>query len=179
MAVFLLPLLRRAYERYTLPKASPLASINSATAEARLQHRLAFDFVTGLIYVIALNGTSIFKIILILFVNFRIATALPRHAVPAATWIFNVGLLFANELGQGYRYSVLGQALVPFFPAAGDWGKYLESYSGLNPRWEVLFNLAVLRMVSFNFDYYWSLDQSRAGSPLEVCSANRLFDQTS
>jgi hypothetical protein len=34
-------------------------------------------------------------------------------------------------------------------------------------RWEVLFKFTILRLVSFNLDYYWS-SHSRAGSPLEV-----------
>jgi protein-cysteine N-palmitoyltransferase HHAT len=182
--VALQPPLRRAYERFTLPKQSvPNGNATSVTqsqaaANARLQSRLAFDFIAALVYVVALNGTSIFKIILILLINFKIATALPRHSIPAATWIFNVAILFANELAHGYRFSSLGEALVPFFPAAGDWGKALDSYGGLNPRWEVLFNLTVLRMISFNLDYYWSLNQSRAGSPVEV-STDSFFHRLS
>lgn len=117
----------------------------------------------------ALNGFSSLKVLLILFLNFKIATALPRNAIPLTTWVFNIGILFANELGQGYRFAAMGQALAPFFAPAADWGKTLDSYGGLNPRWEVLFNLTVLRMISFNFDHYWSLDRSRAGSPIEVC----------
>jgi len=31
----------------------------------------------------------------------------------------------------------------------------------------VLFNICVLRLISFNFDYYWSFDR-RATSPIEV-----------
>ncbi|KAH0843761.1 Glycerol uptake protein 1 [Fonsecaea pedrosoi] len=143
---------------------SPVAQ---STAESRLRHRLAFDFGSALIYILALNGSSIFKILLILFINFKIATALPRDAIPVATWVFNIAILFANELAQGYRYSVMAEALVPFIPVAADWSKFLDSYGGLNPRWEVLFNITVLRMISFNFDYYWSLDRSRAGSPIE------------
>ena len=176
------PLLRRLYERFTLPN-QPVANGNGkstshsqAVANARLRCRLAFDFVSALVYVTALNGTSIFKILLILLVNFKIATALPRHAIPAATWTFNVGLLFANELCHGYRYAALSEAIVPFFPAAKDWGRFLDAYGGLNPRWEVLFNLTVLRMISFNMDHYWSRSLSRAGSPVEVCQFGGVPD---
>jgi D-alanyl-lipoteichoic acid acyltransferase DltB (MBOAT superfamily) len=34
-------------------------------------------------------------------------------------------------------------------------------------RWEILFNITILRLISFNLDYYWSLDR-RSGSPIEV-----------
>ncbi|EXJ64095.1 hypothetical protein A1O7_00431 [Cladophialophora yegresii CBS 114405] len=171
--LFLHPSLRRLYELYTSsapPASDGIAQSTAhgqAAADARLRSRLAFDFVSALIYVTALNGTSVLKILLILLINFKIATALPQHAIPVTTWVFNIGILFANELARGYPYSVMGEAIVPFFPAASNWGKFLDSYGGLQPRWEVLFNFTVLRMISFNFDYYWSLGRSRAGSPLE------------
>ena len=47
------------------------------------------------------------------------------------------------------------------------WGRWLDSFGGLLSRWEILFNLTVLRMISFNMDYYWSLDR-RSYSPVEV-----------
>jgi len=125
---------------------------------------------SALVYIAALNGSSFVKILLILFINFKIGTALPQKAIPATTWVFNIVILFANELCQGYRYSAIGNALTPVLPAAADWGKRLDSYGGLNPRWEVLFKITILRMISFNFDHYWSLDRSRAGSPIEVSS---------
>lgn len=119
-------------------------------------------------YIAALNGFSTFKILLILFINFKIGTALPRSAIPAATWVFNIVILFANELGRGYPFTTMSDFISPIFPAAAGWGKFLDTYAGLNSRWEVLFKITVLRMISFNFDYYWSLDRSRAGSPIEV-----------
>lgn len=143
--------------------------ISSAhVAEQRLRRRTSFDFWAALVYIAALNGTSMLKIFFILLINYKIATALPRNAVPLTTWVFNIGILFANELTQGYRYTSIGNALAPFVPSAVEWGKTLDSYGGLNPRWEVLFKITILRMISFNFDYYWSLDRSRAGSPIEV-----------
>ncbi|KIV80206.1 hypothetical protein PV11_07725 [Exophiala sideris] len=166
------PLLRRAYERLFPSRievsngtAKPAPSVQGA--DQRLRGRLAFDFWSALVYIAALNGSSFMKILLILFVNFKIGTVLPRKAIPATTWVFNIVILFANELCQGYRYSAIANALAPILPAAADWGKTLDSYGGLNPRWEVLFKITILRMISFNFDHYWSLDRSRAGSPIE------------
>ena len=172
--VVLQPFLRRAYERLSL-SAAPVANgdfkskATEVAAESRLQSRLSFDFCSGIIYIAALNGLSALKILLILLINFKLATSLPRKAVPAGTWVFNIAILFANELAQGYRYSALSDGLTPFFPAAADLGQFLDSYGGLNPRWEVLFKITILRMISFNLDYYWSLDRLRAGSPVEVC----------
>lgn len=142
-------------------------------ADQRLRRRLAFDFWSALVYIAALNGTSMLKILVILFVNFKIGTALPRNAIASTTWVFNIVILFANELCQGYRYSAIGNFLVPVWPAAADWGRTLDSYGGLNPRWEVLFKVTILRMISFNFDRYWSMDRSRAGSPIEVSQPSK------
>jgi len=47
-----------------------------------------------------------------------------------------------------------------------NFGHTLDSYGGLIPRWEVLFNFTILRLISFNLDYYWSLN-TRTSSPLE------------
>jgi hypothetical protein len=59
----------------------------------------------------------------------------------------------------------------PTVSEKGEWsrnfGHTLDSYGGLMARWEVLFNFTVLRLISFNLDYYWSLN-SKVGSPLEV-----------
>lgn len=48
-----------------------------------------------------------------------------------------------------------------------NWGTWLDSHGGLIPRWEILFNITVLRLISFNLDYYWSLDYNSA-SAIEV-----------
>ncbi|KAK5216713.1 glycerol transporter [Exophiala xenobiotica] len=170
--VILHPIVRRGYERLSASN-SPIANGESNSkagvqnAEQRLRRRVGFDFWSALVYIAALNGASMLKILLILFVNFKIATALPQKAIPVATWVFNITILFANELTQGYRFSALGNALAPIMPVMADWAKVLDSYGGLNPRWEVLFKITILRMISFNFDYYWSLGRSRAGSPIE------------
>lgn len=115
-----------------------------------------------------------FKIFLILYTNFCIATRLPRKYIPAATWIFNIATLFANELADGYKFAKLAALLSPLEGVAPqdanlvhNWGAWLDSYGGIMPRWEILFNLTVLRLISFNMDYYFSLER-RGGSPEEV-----------
>ncbi|RAL67864.1 hypothetical protein DID88_008590 [Monilinia fructigena] len=98
---------------------------------------------------------------------------LPRKFIPAATWIFNIGILFANELSDGYRFTSIAQYISPKGEAGlqngallHSWAEWMDSYSGIVPRWEILFNLTVLRLISFNLDYYWSLEKA-AGSALE------------
>ena len=145
----------------------------SAAIEARKESRIRFDVGFAVIFIIALHGVSAVKVFAILYINYQVATALPHRYVPAATWIFNIAILFANELCNGYKFSdAVSLLLPPQTSKAGDapqgnWGEWVDSYGGLIPRWEILFNICVLRLISFNFDYYWSLDR-RAVSPVEV-----------
>lgn len=164
------PLLRRAYNSLAATSAAG-TSIPSSSSWATPQHfasRVNFDFVSGLVFIIALHGFSALKVLTILYINYSIAMRLPRNSVPTATWIFNLTVLFANELAQGYHFKTLTEAAAPFYAGAEDLGKFLDGWGGLIPRWEVLFNITILRLIAFNMDYYWSLARDRAGSPIEV-----------
>lgn len=158
------PILRRVAEYMG---GTPHITKTTAEATARFRARITFDIIFALIFITVLHGFSALKIFILLYINFIIATILPRNYIPAATWIFNIGTLFANELAHGYRFSD-ATSLLPALASVGDFGKSMDSYGGLLPRWEIHFNITVLRMISFNLDYYWSLDRDRAGSPVEV-----------
>ena len=177
------PLLRRIYEQFAGPAVSgsdgsrSKAESSAAAADARMNRRITFDLVFACIFLLALHGISAFKVLFILYLNYQIATALPKHYVPVATWVFNIAILFANELSHGYRFNDFAKWILPpettnagyvrgnlRYESVGQW---VDSYGGLMPRWEILFNICVLRLIAFNFDYVWSLDR-RAGSPVEV-----------
>ncbi|KAM3088506.1 glycerol transporter, variant 2 [Clarireedia jacksonii] len=174
------PLLRRAYEfinpvstKIGSPKSSGNTYISVAQGEGRLNQRASFDFAFAFIFLAALHGFSIFKVLIILCINYGIATRLPRQFIPMATWTFNIAILFANELSDGYKYTTIanflsptGNSGLPSNTVLHSWAQWMDSYLGIIPRWEILFNLTVLRLISFNLDYYWSLDR-RAGSLLE------------
>ncbi len=178
------PLLRRLYE-ILRPVSStslrPEKKLNgsptytsASDGDARMDQRASFDYGFALIFLAALHGFSALKVILILYLNFSIATRLPRQYVPVATWIFNIGTLFANELCDGYKFAKIAQLISPAGPGSvakgtelENWGMWLDSYGGIMSRWEILFNITVLRLISYNMDYYWSLNR-RAGSSLEV-----------
>jgi hypothetical protein len=191
MALLLIshPLLRRLYETlYPIPTTNARANnklnssvqsyISSAEGEARMNQRTSFDFGFTMVFLCALHGFSALKVLMILYINFCIATRLPRRYVPTATWIFNIGTLFANELCSGYKFAnvveYMSHSSVPSTSekiVLHNWGTWLDSYGGIVPRWEILFNITVLRLISFNLDYYWSQDR-RAGSPIEVSIYN-------
>lgn len=166
------PLLRKAWSSlYPAPVRS------NGSASDRLDKRASFDYAFAILFLFILHGVSALKVLLILYINYQVATKLPRRNVPAATWIFNISILFANELCSGYHFKDIAGFLSPPIPMDGApalldsglmrWGAWLDSYGGLMSRWHVLFNITILRLVSFNLDYYWSLDK-RNSSSIEV-----------
>ncbi|KAF2001005.1 MBOAT-domain-containing protein [Amniculicola lignicola CBS 123094] len=185
LVVLLHPLLRKAYDSFwradTYTQVRPSNSLSGLTqgltsgaaADARLEQRVSFDVAFAAVFLAALHGFSVFKITAILYMNYSIAKKVPRQYMPAATWIFGVGILFANELTRGYSYASIVSFFLPSTagsekgPTPTNFGSTLDHYGGLVPRWEVTFNFTVLRLISFNLDYYWSLN-SRGNSPLEV-----------
>ncbi|KAI9834994.1 MAG: hypothetical protein M1819_002717 [Sarea resinae] len=183
------PLLRRLYNSirpassgsissHPSDSKEPSSSRNSsltlpAAANARLEQRISFDLIFAAVFLCALHGFSAIKVVVILYINYALATRLPKQQVPPATWVFNIGILFANELCQGYPFAsvenfFLGWSGLVDTAGQGSWGAWLDSFGGLMPRWEILFNITVLRLISFNLDYYWSRND-RGGSPIEVC----------
>jgi len=147
----------------------------SAAADARLNQRVSFDVIFAAIFLTVLHGFSVFKIMAILYANYYIATKLPRQYVPAASWTFAVGTLFANEFTTGYSYGTLFSMFLPSIvsekgESARNLGHVLDSYGGLMSRWEVLFKFTILRLISFNLDYYWAHTQQHSSSSLEVIS---------
>ena len=186
LLLFFQPLLRRVYETLRpLPPQNGSAKGNGKTfisaleGEARLEQRASFDFRFALIFLAAMHGFSALKVLLILYINFSIGTRLPRKLVPAATWFFNISILFANELCEGYKFAYIASYLAPSGDEVSliyDWGKWLDSYGGVMSRWEVLFNITVLRLISFNMDYYFSLNKT-GGSPIEVSRTNQKYPE--
>ncbi|KAI0909212.1 MBOAT, membrane-bound O-acyltransferase family-domain-containing protein [Ustulina deusta] len=175
--VVLHPLLRRLYNGvvYRANSGGQASRPTLEEADQRLNQRASFDFGFAIIYLLALHGVSAVKILAILYLNYQVATTLPRKSVPVATWVFNIGVLFANELGKGYKFKDIASILWVFLSGGlidesnsslVNWGRWLDSYGGLMGRWEILFNITVLRLISFNLDYYWSLDR-RGYSPVE------------
>lgn len=178
------PLLRKGWNAI-----NPISSRKEA-GQSRLEQRASFDCAFAVLFLFILHGVSALKVLSILYINFQIATKIPRNYVPAVTWIFNIGTLFANELCQGYHLkSIASFVAPPTISLSGDdksphfvdsnlmqWGAWLDSYGGLVSRWEVLFNITILRLISFNMDYYWSVDRRNVNS-LEVCCSPPVFDR--
>ncbi|KAL4869050.1 hypothetical protein BDV12DRAFT_168522 [Aspergillus spectabilis] len=169
------PLLRHVCKYFISPSSASITNKGNpvaAAGDARAARRIQFDCYFALVFITALHGISAFKILFILYLNYRIAKDLPRKYVPGATWAFSIATLFANELCGGYQL----ERMVGFWTFAADetgkeptiieWARGLDRFGGLMPRWEILFKITILRLISFNMDYHWCLDYS-AASPIE------------
>lgn len=154
-------------------RGSPETALSKEQAgDNRMKQRTTFDFIFALIFLLALHGSSSLKVLTILFLNYKVAKTLPRRFVPPATWIFNILVLLGNEIFKGYKYRNMAAALSSEADGPSTLialGAWLDSHGGIIGRWEILFNITILRLISFNLDYYWSLnDHSSSSSPLEV-----------
>ncbi|KAI8331343.1 hypothetical protein BC941DRAFT_382702 [Chlamydoabsidia padenii] len=117
-------------------------------AKGRL-HLLAL---TSTIIIGALHGTSVIKIGIIISTSYAIGRLSGGSKLnPILTWIFNLAVLFLNEVYNGYSFIDLHSSL-----------GWMDQYSGVISRWHVLFNFVMLRLVSFNMDYYWQHQKTRA-----------------
>ncbi|KAI8596147.1 MBOAT-domain-containing protein [Dissophora ornata] len=120
---------------------------NSQQVLYRTYFFLAFSF----IYLYFMYGYSTLKIVAIVTMNYMVAK-LGRGAkwMPMATWAFNLAVLFLNEGYDGYNFADLHDSLA-----------WLDENKGMNRRWDVNFNFTMLRLVSFNLDYFWFFNMPR------------------
>ncbi|KAF9929630.1 glycerol transporter, partial [Linnemannia zychae] len=126
----------------------PSKTTNSLKYPQQPLFRTYFFLAFSAIYLYFMYGNSILKILLIVSANYAIAK-LGNNArwMPIATWTFNVAVLFLNEGYKGYNFSDIHESLT-----------WLDDNTGMDRRWDVHFNFTMLRLVSFNLDYYWSLN---------------------
>lgn len=166
------PILRRLWNAIYKPDNQ-----REAKGSARLEQRASFDFAFAMVFLVILNGISAVKVLVILCINFQIGRKAPRRYVPIATWFFNISTLFANELCEGYHLRNLAAYISPPVGGASASGEvtdsplmrtgaWLDGFGGIMPRWEVLFNITILRLISYNMDYYWSIG-GKGSSSLE------------
>jgi hypothetical protein len=77
-----------------------------------LLHLLPVNLVLSLVMVLTLHGSSAFKILLIMTINYLIArNCRGSWFTPVLTWTFNGVVLLANDICHGYQFSSLGSSL--------------------------------------------------------------------
>ncbi|KAF9586563.1 glycerol transporter [Lunasporangiospora selenospora] len=135
--------LSHLFRQYFVP-VSPLKS------PLQPLYRTYFFLAFSIFYLYFMYGNSLFKILTIVSINFLIAKLGGASKwMPAATWTFNIVILFLNEAYAGYVFADLHKSLA-----------WLDANTGVNNRWDINFNFTMLRLVSFNLDYYWALRQT-------------------
>lgn len=144
-----------AYRTYCNRSASVIRSSTPTSPNAETaRQRMSFLVVASLSILFLLHGVSAFKILAILYVNYQIPSRLGASRItPFAVWTFNVGVMFANEIFDGYKFG----RILPVLSLLDD-----GRIAGLMPRWHVMFNISMLRLISFSIDWYWA--QKDAGN---------------
>ncbi|KAI8351231.1 MBOAT, membrane-bound O-acyltransferase family-domain-containing protein [Choanephora cucurbitarum] len=123
-----------------------------------------FNLVCSMCVLLGLHGTGFIKIYLIVTTSYLIGKATGGSILnPLLTWSFNLAVLFLNEQYHGYTFGSIGLG-------------YLDPLTGLLPRWHVLFNFSMLRLVSYNMDAYWYMKSKRHYVGLEEPSMRERIE---
>ncbi|GAA5946636.1 hypothetical protein JCM3765_000327 [Sporobolomyces pararoseus] len=131
------------------------------------QNRSNFILLFSVLMLSVMHGTSLLKMIGILWLNWKIARMalndregiIKREWVPYLTWGFNVVVLFANEIYGGYEFGKILKVL-----------GWLDEYKGLLPRWQIMWNISMLRIISFDMELYWSTTTATTTTTTNVSS---------
>ncbi|KAH9070807.1 hypothetical protein EDB83DRAFT_2580159 [Lactarius deliciosus] len=113
-------------------------------------HHIPFYLIFSLLMLTVLRAASIIKVLIILSANYALAKATggTRLAVPV-TWLFNGGVLLANDWYGGYAFASLHSGFT--FPVCH--ARYCA------------YNITMLRPVSFSIDYHWACDRIGIADP--------------
>lgn len=90
----------------------------------------------GMIFIFLLHGFNIVKLMAIAGVNYLIAKSKYENYRMASLWAWALIVLFVTEWFE-----------FPLFPRS--------LFTGFYPRWNIVFKITVLRMISFGMDYHW------------------------
>lgn len=115
--------------------------------------RTTFDLFFGLLFLFALHGVNSLKVMVHFVVMYFIVrqTKNSNHA-KFGLWVYGVFTLFFNEKFK----------LIPYYVLALDGG-----FKGIIPRWEVFYNISLLRIISYNLDYLEKKSQTPS-KPVKV-----------
>ncbi|KAJ2724506.1 glycerol transporter [Coemansia sp. Benny D115] len=131
---------------------------------------LWFPFVFSCVFICVLSGTSVIFIAAIVTGNYWLSKTLGgRRWAPLVFWTYGIAVLFMNETYKGYAFKQLYSGLA-----------WLDAYRGLLRRWDIMFNITMLRMLSFAMDYHWRVGQEQVagaryvdGCALQECETEK------
>ena len=127
--------------RHNLPKLTALLSIY--TLAYRIQNSVLRVLLT-LVAIFLLHGTNVIKIMAIVVPCYYFSTLKQRYLGPGLTWIFVIASLFVTEW-YTWDFSQVSPML-----------SILDNFTGFYKRWNIIFKISCLRIISFSLDHYWS-----------------------
>jgi D-alanyl-lipoteichoic acid acyltransferase DltB (MBOAT superfamily) len=143
-------------------------SIRSLSKQSNQVWR-GFLLLHSLLFITVLHGPSgLVKILVLLAINYVIGQLTAQLNVHSSalitTWVFCIGVLFANDLYSGLSFRYI-------FPPLSFLDQ--DRYKGLVPRWYITFNITILRLISYNTDLFWSRHQHYTPqSPVTAAAAD-------
>lgn len=151
MGFVLLSKLSERLNRHTYQRVGSGSGPGIAQGNGR-PNRLVFLSLFTTAFVLALHGTNSIKLLFVCAVNYSLAKTLGGRAyvAPLALWLWNLTCLFTIHWNSGLPYGRMHPAL--------DW---LDEYQGLLPRWQINFNITMLRLLSFSLDTHQALLRSQ------------------
>ena len=97
-------------------------------ADGSRLHLIPFTLGFSIIFLLGLHGASTLKILFILSVNYGIAKFFgSSKANPVLTWLFNMGVLFAIERNNGFKFASLSPSLAYLVRTGKSVAFYMES----------------------------------------------------
>lgn len=88
-------------------RSIPVESPTTPTL-SRAYERIPFLLVSSLVILFILHGVSAFKILILLYLNYSVhAWSGNSKYTPYIIWIFNIAMLFSNEIFHGYQLGSL------------------------------------------------------------------------
>jgi len=110
---------------------------------------LAYIFQTGFVYWIILTAMN--------FV--LISLTRTNKLFPYVLWVINLATLYCNEQFRGYGFAWVSKSL-----------QFMDDEMVHAPvRWNIIFNMTILRIISFGMDFHWAFTSSK--TPVKVVAS--------
>ena len=111
-----------------------------------LNAQLWYYVIFGLGHALYLHGGGILFLISMIAFNYILVILFIRtRGFPLITWFFNLSFLLITEYYHGYKFAWISESL-----------GYLDGYQSVMD-WNRVNNLILLKVISFQMDYYWKL----------------------
>ncbi|KAJ5072115.1 protein-cysteine n-palmitoyltransferase rasp [Anaeramoeba ignava] len=108
--------------------------------------RLIFYNSFSFIFLFYIHSSTALFVYSIALINFLIIKQFRKQKKTLAilVWIFNSSILFSADYYSGYSWKRMHSSLA-----------WLDNYRGML-RWDIYWNISMLRYISFAFDYHWA-----------------------